>query len=126
MARIRVRSGQSEIEIDSRDIHIDNETMGRVISEISGYLQPSMRVLDALPEAEAAEPEFDPPRAPLAPRLESLEGAGFFARPRTVSETVEELRCSGPASPLDVSRGLAKMAMSRRLSKNPQGYVACG
>lgn len=124
MARIRVRQGQSEIELDSRDLHIDNETVGNVITEVSRYLQPSMRVLDALPEAEAAEPEFEP-AGKLAPRLESLEGAGFFARPRTVSETVEELRCSGPASPLDVSRGLAKMAMSRRLSKNPQGYVAC-
>lgn len=126
MARIRIRSGQSEIELDSRDLHIDNETMGNVITEISRYLQPSMRVLDELPEAEVAEPEFEPV-GKLAPRLESLEGSGFFASPRTVSETVEQLRESGAlASPLDVSRGLAKMALSRRLSKNPQGYVACG
>ena len=87
-----------------------------------------MRVLDALPEAEAPEPEFEQARvsgAQLAPCLESLEGGGFFERPRTVSETVEQLLRAGRiASPLDVSRALARMAMSRRLSKDSEGYVA--
>ena len=32
MARIRVRAGSAEIEIDSRDLHIDNETAGQVIA----------------------------------------------------------------------------------------------
>ena len=122
-----MRSGAAEVEIDSRDLHIDNETMGQVITEISGYLKPSMRVLGPLEEAEVREPEFEPVRVSgrqLGPRLESLEGGGFFERPRTVSETVEQLRGAGwSASPLDVSRGLARMAMSRRLSRASAGYV---
>lgn len=126
MGRIRVKSGQYEIELDSRDLHIDNQTMGQVIAEVSRHLEPSMRALDALPEAEAAEPEFEPVRgAKLAPRLESLEASGFFERARTVSDTVEQLRESGwSASPLDVSRALAKMAMSRRLTRGARGYAA--
>lgn len=128
MARIRVRAGGSEIELDSRDLHIDNETMGRVIDEVSAHLRPSMRVLDALPEAEAPEPEFEQARvsgAQLVPCLESLEDGGFFERPRTVSETVEQLSQAGrTASPLDVSRALARMAMSRRLARGAGGYVA--
>lgn len=130
MARIRVRAGQHEVEIDSRDLHIDNETMGQVVSEVSGYLKPSMRVLGAMPDAEAFEPEFEPVRVgagQLGPRLESLEGGGFFGRPRTASETVEQLRGAGwAASPLDVSRGLARMAMARRLSRGAEGYVTPG
>ena len=122
-----MRSGAAEVEIDSRDLHIDNETMGQVITEISAYLKPSMRVLGPLEDAEAREPEFEPVRVSgrqLGPRLESLEGGGFFERPRTVSETVEQLRGAGwSASPLDVSRGLARMAMSRRLSRASAGYV---
>lgn len=128
MGRIRVRSGESEIELDSRDLHIDNQTAGRIIAEVSGYLRPSMRALDALPEAEAAEPEFGQARAgaDLAPRLDSLEAAGFFSRARTVADTVEQLREEGrAASPLDVSRALAKMAMSRRLSRGAGGYASC-
>ena len=130
MARIRVRMGQAEVEIDSRDLHIDNETAGRMITEISGYLRPSMRVLGPLEDAEVREPEFEPARVDagqLVPRLESLEGGGFFERPRTAAETVEQLRGAGwSASPLDVSRGLARMAMARRLSKKEEGYVAPG
>lgn len=130
MARIRVRAGSAEIEIDSRDLHIDNETAGQVIAEISGYLKPSMRVLEPLDDAEVREPEFEPvpvKGGQLGPRLESLDGGGFFERPRTVAETVERLRGAGwSASPLDVSRGLARMAMSRRLCRGSGGYVRQG
>ena len=45
----------------------------------------------------------------------------FFDKPRTVSETVNELRERGwVVNPLDVSKVLAKMAFSKELSKGKQ------
>ena len=45
----------------------------------------------------------------------------FFNIPRTVTETVQQLREYGwAASPLDVSKSLAKMASNREISKNSQ------
>jgi hypothetical protein len=50
-----------------------------------------------------------------------LETDSFFAQPRTVSETVEQLREYGwLASPLDVSKILARMAFHRELAKDSQ------
>jgi hypothetical protein len=46
----------------------------------------------------------------------------FFDQPRTVPETVNELRERGLiASPLDVSKTLSKMAFNKELLKNKQG-----
>ena len=48
-----------------------------------------------------------------------METSGFFNSPRTVTETVEQLREYGwAASPLDVSKALAKMASNREMYKN--------
>ena len=48
-----------------------------------------------------------------------METSGFFNSPRTVTETVEQLREYGWAtSPLDVSKALAKMASNREMCKN--------
>ena len=50
-----------------------------------------------------------------------LSKNSFFDKPRTVSETVSELRERGwIVNPLDVSKTLAKMAFSKELRKGKQ------
>ena len=41
MAKIKLRIGDNEIEIDSRDFYVDNHTIGKVIENISALLQES-------------------------------------------------------------------------------------
>ena len=140
MAKIRLRVGDSEIEIDSRDFYVDNNTIGKVIAEISSLLQesnakiiqypsePSLEensALGSLENAEVYEPEFgEPVFVPikeLRGKLMILSKNSFFDKPRTVSETVNELREHGwIVNPLDVSKILAKMAFSKELSKGKQ------
>ena len=141
MAKIRLRVGDSEIEIDSRDFYVDNSTIGKVIVDISALLQessakiipyssePSLEdnsALDSLENAEVYEPEFgEPVFVPikeLRSKLILLSKNSFFDKPRTVSETVSELHERGwIANPLDVSKILAKMAFSKELTKGKQG-----
>ena len=140
MAKIRLRVGDSEIEIDSRDFYVDNNTIGTVIAEISSLLQessakiiqypsePSLEensALGSLENAEVYEPEFgEPVFVPikeLRGKLSTLSKNSFFDKPRTVSETVNELREHGwVVNPLDVSKILAKMAFSKELRKGKQ------
>ena len=50
-----------------------------------------------------------------------LSKNSFFDKPRTVSETIDELRGRGwIVNPLDVSKTLAKMAFSKELKKGKQ------
>ena len=141
MAKIRLRVGDSEIEIDSRDFYVDNNTIRKVIADISSLLQessarilpyssaPSLEennALDSLENAEVYEPEFgEPVFVPikeLRGKLKRYLETSFFMSPRTVSETVNELREHGwIANPLDVSKVLAKMAFSKELRKGKQG-----
>ena len=141
MAKIRLRVSDSEIEIDSRDFYVDNNTIGKVIAEISSLLQessakiiqypsePSLEensALDSLENAEVYEPEFGEPIfvsiKELRGKLTILSESSFFDKPRTVSETVNELREHGwIVNPLDVSKTLAKMAFSKELRKGKQG-----
>ena len=141
MAKIRLRVGDSEIEIDSRDFYVDNNTIRKVIADISSLLQesrarilpysnaPSLEennALDSLENAEVYEPEFgEPVFVPikeLRGKLKRYLETSFFMSPRTVSETVNELREHGwIANPLDVSKVLAKMALSKELRKGKQG-----
>jgi hypothetical protein len=149
MAKIRLRFGENEVEIESRDFYIDNDTAGQVISELARNLENRARIvandetslnspqqirqvyqanldyLKKLKDAEVYEPEFSPPTPvssdELQSKIELLENDSFFANPRTVSETVEQLRDYGwLASPLDVSKILAKMAFHKDLTKNAQ------
>ena len=141
MAKIKLRIGDNEIEIDSRDFYVDNHTIGKVIENISALLQESSariipysnqpsigesNALDSLENAEVYEPEFgEPVFVPikeLRGKLKNLSETSFFMSPRTVSETVNELREHGwIVNPLDVSKVLAKMAFSKELSKGKQG-----
>ncbi|CAI9830659.1 MAG: hypothetical protein MPI95_07090 [Nitrosopumilus sp.] len=138
MARVRVRVGEAEVEVDSRDFYVDNETVAGVVAGLSASLPASAPVqpgaLDGLEEAEAFEPEFSEPQriaaADIRSKLRVLETSSFFSTPHTVSETVEQLREYGwAASPLDVSKELARMASNREVSRGRSGphasYVTC-
>ena len=141
LAKIKLRIGYNEIEIDSRDFYVDNATIGKVISDITALLQESSsRIipysneynleennapLDSLEDAEVYEPEFGEPVfvqiKELRGKLMILSKNSFFDKPRTVSETVSELRERGwIVNPLDVSKTLAKMAFSKELKKGKQ------
>jgi len=141
LAKIKLRIGDNEIEIDSRDFYVDNHTIGKVIENISALVQESSariipysnqpsigesNALDSLENAEVYEPEFgEPVFVPikeLRGKLKRYLETSFFMSPRTVSETVNELREHGwIANPLDVSKVLAKMAFSKELRKGKQG-----
>ena len=140
LAKIKLRIGDNEIEIDSRDFYVDNQTVGKVIENLSALLQESgaritpysneygvgeNNALDSLENAEAYEPEFGEPVFvsinELQGKLSILSKNSFFDKPRTVSETVNELRERGwITNPLDVSKTLAKMAFSKELRKGKQ------
>jgi hypothetical protein len=138
MAKIKLRFGENEVEIESRDFYIDNETLGDVISSVTRHMeenkariiienQPGEGVtqdtLSLLEDAEVYEPEFTNPIAiptkEIHNKLKILDKNSFFNIPRTVSETVEQLREHGwSTSPLDVSKALAKMSFNREISKH--------
>ena len=140
MAKIKLRIGDNEIEIDSRDFYIDNHTIGKVIENITALLQDSSarvmphsteygvgesNALSSLENAEVYEPEFGEPVFvsinELRGKLMILSKNSFFDKPRTVSETVNELREHGwIVNPLDVSKILAQMAFSKELRKGKQ------
>ena len=140
LAKIKLRIGDNEIEIDSRDFYVDNHTIGKVIENITMLLQESSarimpysteygvgesNALSSLENAEVYEPEFgEPVFVPLNElhgKLLILSKNSFFDKPRTVSDTVNELREHGwIANPLDVSKILAKMAFSKELRKGKQ------
>ena len=140
LAKIKLRIGDNEIEIDSRDFYVDNHTIGEVIEKITALLQESSarimpysteygvgesNALSSLENAEVYEPEFgEPVFVPLNElhgKLLILSKNSFFDKPRTVSETVNELREHGwIVNPLDASKILAKMAFSKELRKGKQ------
>ena len=137
MARIKIKIGENEIEVESRDFYVDNTTIGEIIDNISNHLpenqanivyenqiiNSSGNGLESLDNAEAYEPEFNEPEHIAFPEIKSklriLETSKFFNLPRTVTETVQQLREYGwAASPLDVSKALAKMASNKEIMKN--------
>ncbi|MDC4214091.1 MAG: hypothetical protein MT334_05620, partial [Candidatus Nitrosopumilus limneticus] len=81
MARIKLKIGENEIEVDSRDFYIDNQTLGEIIQNISQYMPENQAKivyelesspksisntkqhgLEYLDDAEAFEPEFNEPK----------------------------------------------------------------
>lgn len=142
MAKIKIKLGENEIEIDSRDFYVDNNTLDEVIESITKHIpentakvvyeepiqqeqvetKPVFDSLDSLPDAETFEPEFDEPTSinsyEVRSKLKILETASFFNTPKTVTETVQKLREYGwAASPLDVSKALTNMAYNREMEK---------
>jgi len=144
LARIKLKVGENEIEVDSRDFYVDNQTLGEVIDNISHHLPENQAKivyesestpksseaanstqygLEYLDDAEVYEPEFNEPKYitshEIKSKLRILETSRFFDSPRTVTETVQQLREYGWASsPLDVSKALAKMASNKEIMKN--------
>lgn len=145
MARIKVKTGENEIEVDSRDFYVDNYSIGEVIENISKHMpQIKSRIIyDAEPEepllgkkyhenlsyiktlddAEVHEPEFSEPvvlhESEIKNKLQMLAKTSFFNEPRNVAETVSQLREYGwITSPLDVSKALTKMAFNKQILKN--------
>ena len=79
MARIKLKLGENEIEVDSRDFYVDNQTLGEIIDNISQYMTENQAKivyesdskqiptninngLESLDDAETFEPEFNEPK----------------------------------------------------------------
>lgn len=149
MAKIKIKFGENEIEIDSRDFYVDNQTLDQVIKSIITHIeenriilkqeksvplqpeienetyQEGLNYLQTLENAEVHEPEYTEPipifEEEIKEKIKILEKNSFFEKPRTASETVSQLREYGwAAGPLQVSKVLAKMALNKELLKNSQ------
>ena len=140
MARIRIKYGQNEIEIESKDFYIDNESVDQVICNLASYVKDSSssslqyeytsdqsqkitELLKPLVDAEVYEPEFLKPtyigKDQIQGKLQILIHDGYFDHARTVSEVVLQLREYGwSAIPLDVSKVLTNMAFNHQLQKD--------
>jgi len=127
MAKIRVKQGNNEIEIDSRDFYIDNDTAEEVIETLKQLINdnPANSIINSLEDAEFHEPEFSQPVnvtiSDIKNKLRILAKNSFFDQPRTVGETVSQLSEYGwSTSPLDVSVALTKLAFNKEVLKNTQ------
>ena len=147
MARIKLKIGENELEVDSRDFYVDNQTLGEIVDNISQYLPENQAKivygsestskpnstehgLEYLDDAETFEPEFNEPKnisnSEIQSKLKILETSKFFDSPRTVGETVQQLREYGWASStLDVSKVLAKMALTKIFTKSSTKNKIC-
>lgn len=141
MARIKIKYGQNEIEIESKDFYIDNESVEQVICNLASFVKDSTNnniqyeysydqshpqttgLLHSLEDAEVHEPEFVKPifigKDQIRSKMQTLIEDAFFDQARTVSEVVAQLREYGwSAVPLDVSKVLTNMAFTHELQKD--------
>ncbi len=125
MAKIRIKQGSNEIEIDSRDFYVDNDSVADVIESLKQMLneRPQTDVMSSLDNAEFHEPEFSSPSTiavdDIKNKLRILAKDSFFDQPKTVGETVAQMSEYGwSASPFDVSVALTKMAFNKEFLKN--------
>ncbi len=146
MAKIRLKFGENEVEIESKDFYVDNKSIEEVIYNLSRFVtknqtdeqRPSAQLevtsetlnpgyktnyLSLLEDAEIHEPEFVSPisidKNQIRSKIHILARDSFFEKPRTVSEVGAQIREYGWAAvPLDVSKILANMALKRELQKD--------
>jgi len=125
MAKIRIKQGSNEIEIDSRDFYIDNDSVAEVVETLKQLLhdRPQSNVMNSLDDAEFHEPEFTSPSIiavdNIKHKLRILAKDSFFDQLKTVGETVAQMSEYGwSASPFDVSLALTKMAFNKEFLKN--------
>ena len=125
MAKIRIKQGSNEIEIDSRDFYVDNDSVADVVETLKQLLheRPQTDVMSSLDNAEFHEPEFSSPAAiavhDIKNKLRILAKDSFFDQPKSVGETVAQMSEYGwTASPFDVSVALTKMAFNKEFLKN--------
>ncbi len=99
MARIKIKLGENEIEVDSRDFYVDNQTLGEIIDNISQYMPENQAKivyesdsnqisnnrdtgLESLDDAETFEPEFNEPKSvqssEISSKLKILESSNFL------------------------------------------------
>ena len=127
MAKIRIKQGPNEIEIDSRDFYVDNDSVGEVVETLKQLLneRPKSDIMSSLDDAEFHEPEFSSPTSiavdDIKNKLRILAKNSFFDQPKTVGETVAQLSEYGwSTSPFDVSVALTKMAFNKEFLKNTE------
>ena len=127
MAKIRIKQGPNEIEIDSRDFYVDNDCVGEVVETLKQLLneRPKSDIMSSLEDAEFHEPEFSSPTSiavdDIKNKLRILAKNSFFDQPKTVGETVAQLSEYGwSTSPFDVSVALTKMAFNKEFLKNTE------
>ncbi|MGI0026588.1 MAG: hypothetical protein ACREAD_01945 [Nitrosopumilaceae archaeon] len=145
MAKIRLKFGENEIEVESKDFYVDNKSIDEVIYNLSRFVarnqteeqrtnaqveilrealnESKTNYLSSLEDAEIHEPEFVQPisidRNQIRSKIHILARDSFFEQPRTVSEVVAQLREYGWAAvPLDVSKVLANMALKKEIQKD--------
>jgi hypothetical protein len=146
MAKIRLKFGENEIEVESKDFYVDNKSIDEVVYNLSRFVavnqledqrtnvqvevtsealinESKTNYLSSLEDAEIHEPEFTQPisvdRNQIRTKIHILARDSFFEQPRTVSEVVAQLREYGWAAiPLDVSKVLAQMALKKELQKD--------
>jgi hypothetical protein len=146
MAKIRLKFGENEIEVESKDFYVDNKSIDEVVYNLTRFVavnqteeqrtnaqveiirdalnnEPKTTYLSLLEDAEIHEPEFVQPisieRNQIRSKIHILARDSFFEQPRTVSEVVAQLREYGWAAiPLDVSKILANMALKKELQKD--------
>ena len=125
MAKIRIKQGSNEIEIDSRDFYVDNDSVADVVETLKQLLheRPQTDVMSSLDNAEFHEPEFSSPTTvavdDIKNKLRVLAKDSFFDQPKSVGETVAQMSEYGwSASPFDVSVALTKMAFNKEFLKN--------
>lgn len=141
MARIKIKYGQNEIEVESKDFYIDNESIEQVICNLASFVKDSTNnnaqfeysydqhptqptgLLHSLEDAEVHEPEFVKPtfidKDQIKDKMQTLIDDAFFDQARTVSEVVAQLREYGwSAVPLDVSKVLTNMAFTHELQRD--------
>ncbi len=140
MAKIKIKYGQNEIEIESKDFYIDNNSVEEVICNLASFVKENNSsdsqleysyeevpkrtgILASLEDAEIHEPEFAKPtfieKGQIRSKMEILIRDGFFDTGRTVSEVLSQLREYGwSAVPLDLSKVLTTMAFTNELQKD--------
>ncbi len=125
MAKIRIRQGPNEIEIDSRDFYVDNDSVEEIVESLKELLHEKTKsdVMSSLEDAEFHEPEFSSPSSiavnDIKHKLRILAKDSFFDQPKSVGETVAQMSEYGwSASPFDVSVALTKMAFNKEFLKN--------
>ena len=97
MAKIRIKQGSNEIEIDSRDFYVDNDSVAEVVETLKELLheRPQTDIMSSLDDAEFHEPEFSSPSTiavdDIKNKLRILAKDSFFDQPKTVGETVAQM-----------------------------------
>jgi len=148
LARVKVRLGENEIEIDSRDFYIDNQSLDEVIKSISKHVKENSKKVAQNGDIHVqttmegnyqnlgyiksnVENENNEQKNILiylalneiSEKLQILVEESFFTQPRTVPETMNQLREHGwITSSIDVSKALVKMAFNGQIILNSREH----